>query len=145
MFVIFDLDGTLALDGHRQHHLHRRPRDWDAYHRACGGDRLCEAVAQVLLTHLARGHVVEIWTGRSEAVRDLTDDWMRRCCIPPGLVARMRPAGDERDTAALKRAWLREVRVVGRPEPDLVYEDMSSVVAMWREEGIPCFQVAPQL
>ena len=26
---------------------------------------------------------------------------------------------------------------------DLAFDDRDRVVAMWREEGVPCFQVAP--
>lgn len=38
--------------------------------------------------------------------------------------------------------WLMEARANGGA-PDLVYDDRGCVVAMWRSEGVPCFQVAP--
>ena len=35
MFVVFDLDGTLADDLHRQHHLEGDEPDWAAYFGDC--------------------------------------------------------------------------------------------------------------
>jgi hypothetical protein len=36
MFVVFDLDGTLASIEHRRHHLDRK--DWKAFFAACVDD-----------------------------------------------------------------------------------------------------------
>lgn len=52
---------------------------------------------------------------------------------------RMRLVGDHRPDTELKAGWLAEVR----SKPDLVFEDRSSVVEMWRSHGIICAQVAP--
>ena len=55
MFIVFDLDGTLADDAHRQHHITGDVRDWDAYFAACGDDApIIEPVMELLLT-LDRG------------------------------------------------------------------------------------------
>jgi hypothetical protein len=58
------------------------------------------------------------------------------------MLTRMRPAADHQTDVELKRAWLAEARANGGA-PDMVYDDRDSVVAMWRAEGVPCFQVAP--
>lgn len=140
--MVFDLDGTLALCGHRQHFLERAPRDWDSWHAACVNDELCLPVFRTLTAHLQAGHRVEIWTGRSNHVRIETEDWFDRHGIEVGLLTLMRPVGDHRPDIDLKREWLSAARKNGGP-PDLVYEDRARVVAMWREEGVACFQVAP--
>lgn len=142
MFVVFDLDGTLALTAHRQHYLERRPKDYDAFYAACGNDELCLPVFRSLWAHLGAGHRVEIWSGRSDQVRLETIMWFRRSGVPPELLTRMRRAGDYRPDVDVKREWLNEARRKGGA-PDVVYDDRDCVVAMWREEGIPCFQVAP--
>lgn len=141
-FVVFDLDGTLALNAHRQHFLQRAPKDWDAWHAACPQDVVNPAVMCALDAHELAGHRVEIWSGRSDRVRAETIAWMELHCIDPSLLTRMRPAGDHRPDVILKRGWLSESRVTGRG-PDLVYDDRDAAVAMWREAGVPCFQVAP--
>jgi len=36
--IIFDLDGTLALIGHRVHHITSEKPDWTAFYTACADD-----------------------------------------------------------------------------------------------------------
>lgn len=141
-FVVFDLDGTLALNEHRLHFIRRDPKDWDAFFAACPQDAINRAVRFTLEAHELAGHRVEIWSGRSDQVRAETVAWMELHCIDPSLLTRMRPVGDHRPDVILKRCWLREARANGGA-PDLVYDNRAVVVAMWREEGVPCFQVAP--
>lgn len=38
MFVVFDLDGTLADGDHRLHHITGETKDWRAFFAACGDD-----------------------------------------------------------------------------------------------------------
>jgi len=144
MFVVFDLDGTLSLNAHRQHFLEQVPKRWDEWHAACAEDPPCLPVIETLrLYYAARpAHRVEIWSGRSDVVRRETERWLLQQGINPLLLKRMRPAKDHRPDVDLKRKWLCEARANGGA-PDLVYDDRDRVVAMWREEGVRCFQVAP--
>lgn len=43
----------------------------------------------------------------------------------------------------LKRLWLNEMSQADRSRLTAVFDDRDKVVAMWREAGVPCFQVAP--
>lgn len=142
MYVVFDLDGTLALNEHRVHHIRKHPRDYDAFFAACVDDKLCVPVLRALEAHLTAFHRVEIWSGRSDQVLAETIAWLEHHGIHPGLLARMRRAGDHRPDIELKREWLRAAQASGSA-PDLVYDDRDCVVAMWRAEGVACFQVAP--
>ena len=145
MFVVFDLDGTLALVDHRRHHVTgpRGTRDYAAFYAAYVDDSVNEPVLQSLRAHAAAGHRVEIWSARSDEVRVQTEDWLAEACrLPACWLTHMRRAGDATPDVVLKRQWLHEVRL-GGGAPDLVYDDRSDVVRMWREEGIACFQVAP--
>lgn len=144
MFVVFDLDGTLADGEHRMHYISGEKKDWRAFFALCGDDKPIDAgigVLQSLLLH--GGHRVEIWTGRSDEVIDQTIGWFVEH-IGSTLWAqvdrlRMRPAGDYTQDHDLKADWLAE----SERKPDLVFEDRDRVVAMWRANGVPCFQVAP--
>lgn len=142
MFVVFDLDGTIALTEHRQHFLERSPRDYDAFFAACADDKPCLPVIAALRAHRGIRHRVEIWSGRSDQVRLQTEAWLEAHDVPAKLLKRMRRAGDHRPDTVVKREWLADARANGGA-PDLVYDDRDSVVAMWRAEGVPCFQVAP--
>lgn len=141
MFVVFDLDGTIAEITHRTH-LERgagKP-DWEAFFAECVNDSLNTPVAEALFAHLRSGNRVEIWSGRSAVVENQTRKWLYDFGIGPYLLTRMRPAGDNTPDTELKRSWLHELHPDERP--DVVYDDRQRVVDMWREEGITCFQVA---
>lgn len=144
MFVVFDLDGTLANCDHRIHHI-RMPetvgaeypqQDWRAFYAACKHDAPIYPIQAVACALADAGHRLEIWTGRSDECRADTVQWLAGNGLPE-LPLIMRAAGDHTADHKLKRAWLAE-----RGKPDLIFEDRASVVAMWREAGIMCCQVA---
>lgn len=142
MFVVFDLDGTLALNEHRQHFVARPKgeRDWPAFFQACDLDTLNVPIAEVLRALVANGHRVEIWSGRSAEVIDKTRVWLiQNGLYPPYIPFRCRDAGDQTPDHELKKSWLD----AADPKPDLVFDDRASVVKMWREAGVVCAQVAP--
>lgn len=136
MFVVFDLDGTLALTEHREHFLARHPKDWRGFYAACDKDTPCHPLVSVAQGLWSAGHVVEIWSGRSDEVREKTEAWLESWDLRH-LTLRMRPEGDHRPDTTLKAEWLRK-----HGKPDLVFEDRASMVAMWRSHGIVCCQVA---
>lgn len=187
--VIFDLDGTLALTGHRQHFVqlqdgspvavpggigtYRGPHekfaddvwvefpgtgkwsysrtdvafkpDWPAFFRACVDDLPNTPVIAALHAHRAAGHTVMIVSGRSDEVAAETITWLFKhvydgelCTFAPI----MRAAGDFTPDDELKRRWLNDGKIP-RERVLCAYDDRDKVVAMWRAEGIACFQVAP--
>lgn len=137
-FVVFDLDGTLACDLHRHHHLRDPEPRWDDYYRACVHDEPILPIINVMRALREGGARIEIWTGRSDLVEAETRAWFSRHGVP-WVRMRMRPHGDHSSDVEMKRKWLYDSDAV----PDLVFEDRARVVQMWREEGIRCAQVAP--
>lgn len=138
LFIVFDLDGTLALTDHRAHFLEREQKDWRGFYAACDGDKPCAPIIATFRALMVVGHQIEIWSGRSAEVREKTRAWL----CDNGLAAaniRMRQEGDHRPDTVLKLEWLTNAS----RKPDLIFEDRASVVAMWREQGIVCCQVAP--
>lgn len=140
LFIVFDLDGTLADTSHRAHYLTRPygEKDWRGFFAACDKDRPHNHVIAVLRALVAAGHDVEIWSGRSDEVRDKTEIWLREHGLD-AVPLRMRKAGDHTADEVLKRSWIAEAS----RKPDMIFDDRAKVVAMWRAEGIPCLQVAP--
>jgi phosphoglycolate phosphatase-like HAD superfamily hydrolase len=141
-FIVFDLDGTIALDAHRAVHLKTEPKDWALYFSLCESDIPALHVIEVL-RELSYSNHVEIWSGRSDQVRRETMRWLDTHIFKECLVdeVRLRSAGDFTHDDELKRKWLHEARAEGR-EVLMAFEDRARVVAMWRAEGVPCFQVA---
>lgn len=137
MFVIFDLDGTLADIDHRVHFVRNGKRDWKSFFAACVDDMPNLHVIDTLKAHVAAGHTVRIWSARSDVVRAETEKWLSDYGIDPWRLQHMRADGDSTPDVELKRYWLNQECI----RPDLIYDDRQRVVDMWRAEGISCFQV----
>lgn len=154
---IFDLDGTLALTEHRQHFLLDRsdPERWRKFFAACVDDEPNVPVIRTLQSLRRAGAECWIWSGRSDEVRAQTVEWLckhecfgsRTFTLPWWPLAaperfRMRKAGDFTPDEVLKRGWLNEIEPPEYARLTAVFDDRDKVVNMWREAGVPCFQVA---
>lgn len=139
--VIFDLDGTLALIGHRKHFVEcdKKDQNWDAFYEACDKDiqNLPIAVINRMFGN-SLGWVIFILSGRSEAVLGKTHDWLRFHGIRYEQL-RMRPEGDYTPDDVLKKQWAEEI---GIDRIAMVFDDRDKVVKMWRSLGLTCLQVA---
>lgn len=131
--IIVDLDGTLAELGDRN--------VFDA--ARCELDTLNPAVSSVVAALRAANPELQViaCTGRSEKHRDVTVAWLDTHCAVDLLL--MRPDGDQRPDFVVKRELFIE-----HVEPQfcvsIVFEDRDGVVAMWRDLGLDCFQVAEE-
>ena len=145
MFVVFDLDGTLADDLYRRHHVKRepgdqRPRNFDAYHEAANMDDPREPLVVLMNLLYFAAHRVEIWTGRDEAYREETRGWLYHRVGPWTIHVnlRMRPTGEYSLSANdMKGMWAEE-----DGWPDLVFDDRQQCVDWWESKGVLCCQVA---
>lgn len=149
---IFDLDGTLANCAHRLCYINGETKNWRAFFEACADDRPIHSTIATLKALRRSGAEIRIWTGRSDEVRVLTLEWLHRHGCMRSLwnplrrasELRMRKAGDHRPDHELKLEWLNaEIDWWGGEYITAVFEDRARVVQMWREAGVPCYQVAP--
>jgi FMN phosphatase YigB (HAD superfamily) len=138
--VLFDLDGTLANISHRRHLLDKTDEGWRAFYAACPKDTVNHAVAAAFDAHRYTGAAVWIVSGRSDEVRAETETWLKINGLWPDRLI-MRAAADHQPDHKLKASWLADGTI---PIDHIlcVYDDRSSVVSMWREAGLACFQVA---
>jgi hypothetical protein len=105
--AVFDLDGTLAETGHRQHFLERAPRDWNGFFGAAHRDTpLAEGVRMAV--EAAEECEVLYLTGRPERCRADTLAWLSAHGLPGGRL-RMRGASDRRPARVTKLEVLREL------------------------------------
>lgn len=155
---IFDLDGTLALIGHRRHFVEGEKKDWRGFFAACTEDVPNWPVIKTLHGLRKSGAEIWIWSGRSDEVLDQTVEWLQKYnCMPKAMfwdgvldswfrapeAFRMRKAGDHQDDVSLKSQWLSEIEPPEYSRLTAVFDDRKRVVDMWRAANIPCFQVAP--
>jgi hypothetical protein len=143
-FVIFDLDGTIANIDHRRHFVEGKgsratDEEWRCFFAACVDDRPNEPVIETLRALRAQGYRIIILSGRSDEVGDETKAWLKENQVPYDELY-MRPEGNYEPD----QKW--KARFLGKFAPAeilCVFDDRDKVVRMWRDHGIPCFQVAP--
>jgi hypothetical protein len=136
--IVVDLDGTLALDHHRNHHLQRTPRDWDAYFAACRNDAPNYPVIALVQSLYECEYKIHIVTGRRGDCFAATVEWLSEYDIPYDRL-QMRDLGERLDDHLLKRHMVDEYfdKIL------FVIEDRQRVVDMWRASGLTCLQCAP--
>lgn len=142
--VIFDLDGTLALIEKRRKLADKGngKMNWKVFF-APENIQLDEPNIPVIKTFQAMklaGFRVGIFSGRDAISKTETEIWLKKWDVDYDFL-RMRPQRDYTPDDVLKKQWLDEFLTEGH-EVMCVFDDRDKVVKMWRENGIPCFQVA---
>lgn len=132
--IICDIDGTIALRGDRDPHDHDSSME----------DGVNWPVVRIVDALQKSGvYDIVLMSGRSEKFQAVTEYWLwTHKLMPYRLELIMRPLGDERDDAVVKRE-LYERHAFLRRRTWAVIDDRQRVVDMWRAIGLPCLQVAP--
>jgi hypothetical protein len=139
--IIVDLDGTLCMNEHRRHFMRQVPKDRDSFHGALSQDKVNPNIASLL--NLMRDHCdykIVILTGRPDTYREPTVLWLSANYIEHDDLL-MRTAGDCRPDTEVK-AEIFKHGIAGYYDVQFALEDKDSVVKMWRELGVECWQVA---
>lgn len=148
---IFDIDGTLADNEHRQGYLRAQKKNWKAFKDEILNDTpYHDIVALLAILHKAGSRII-LCSGREDGTeRNHTITWLVKHDIWP-LVAEtpygekalyMRATGDYRDDSIVKWELFEQIQKDGF-DPLMVFDDRDRVVNMWREKGIRCLQVQP--
>jgi hypothetical protein len=137
--IVFDIDGTLSIVGNRVKYLQQEPKNWDAFYSACWQDKPNTPVVE-LCCNLEHHYDIIFVTGRREETRGVTLQWLYENGLGNDLNDKlfMRKDGDHRHDTIVKPELVKEF--LG--DIKMVFEDRNSMVAKWRELGIPCMQVA---
>lgn len=130
--VLADIDGTTALMAARS------PFDETRVHE----DRPNLPVIAVIRAMAATGNEIVFLSGRTDACRTATYDWLCEHVGVPFQGLYMRAAGDMRKDAIVKRE-LFDRHIRDSYDVTCVLDDRDQVVAAWRELGLTCLQVAP--
>jgi len=155
--IIFDLDGTLADCEHRRHFVEDRREiaqlneihligdrfkpDWQAFYEACDKDVPINSTIAILNQCLYAEYKIDVWSGRSECVREKTERWLVKHTLFSSkypFEIRMRPIGNTEPDEMLKEMWLDEAIAKGK-KIDFVFDDRPKVIRMWRRRGIFVF------
>ena len=123
--IICDLDGTLALLNGRN--------PFDA--SRCDEDLLNEPVASIL-----KGRKVILVSGRDDKYKEPTLRFLEKHHIEYEVLL-MRKNKDQRKDSIVKKEIF-DTHIRPNYNIDFVLDDRNQVVAMWREIGLTCLQVA---
>ena len=142
---IFDIDGTLALNEHRKHHIKGPKKDWRAFYDACPMDLPNWPVIHTLQAILADGAEIWFFTGRDELTRVATEEWLKMNVLQGQAIVllRMRPVANYTPDDVMKEQWLAGMSGHDRSRLIATFDDRDKVVSMWRRNGVTCYQVAP--
>ncbi len=142
MIYLVDIDGTLADLSHRLPFIQNKPADWKRFFAACPQDKPIQEVIEVVQSLTSYGHSVIAVSGRSDEIRQETEDWLYHHGI---LFTKlyMRHAGDHREDSIVKSELLDEI-LKDTPISSIggVFDDRRQVVDMFRKRGLRVFQVA---
>jgi len=139
--VIFDIDGTMADNSHRQCYVAGGRREWEKFFSLMGEDLPVMPIIELCrVLYLSGQYEMLIFSGRPERYRALTEQWLTWNKVPC-LPLTMRKNGDYRSDAEVKEEMLQVLQAKGK-EIAFVVDDRNTVVEMWRTHGIVCLQCA---
>lgn len=137
MRVVFDIDGTIANNAHRE--VHAIAKDWDKFHSLCHLDPPIGPTLEILHALSNDRHIIEIWTARPDTYLKETCEWLHVNGIEHDVLM-MRAAGDWRRAYILKLEWY--LQRSPKQRPALVFEDHPETVRLLRAAGAIVHQVA---
>ncbi|CAN5185072.1 hypothetical protein BH23GEM4_BH23GEM4_22120 [soil metagenome] len=138
--AVWDLDGTLADDRARAHHVEVAPgelRDWEAYFGAIETDTPIDASMEILRALHDRDVRIVFLTGRPEYTRPSTERWLAEHGMEGYDVLLMRPPGEARHAGEWKAEEI--VRLRERYRLVCAFEDRIDVAEHLRLAGVPVF------
>lgn len=138
--VIWDLDGTLANDSARAHHVEVPmgvERNWAAYFDAIDQDAPIAASMELLHALHAQGVRIVFLTGRPEYTRPKTEHWLHAHGMTGYDELLMRPEGERRPAGEFKADEV--VRLRERYHLICAFEDRIDVAEHLRRAGVPVF------
>ena len=143
MIIIFDIDGTLMDIEHRRHFVNDGNNDWDSFQdpTIMANDTPNWPVVNIAtMMNSTVANKVLMVSARNERHREVTEQQMTDVGLGNCFLF-LRDDDDFRTDDVFKKDILDEL-IAQDLKPDLVFDDRNGVVNMWRENGIPCFQVA---
>jgi predicted kinase len=144
--VLLDIDGTIADCGHRREKLQPDPlvkKDWHAFYQNVVADPPIVPIIDLAKTLEYAGYVIYVVSGRPIQLKGIevgkeTVEWLANHNVPYKHLF-MRNSGDSREDVIIKQEILDKL-----PKDRIVYvlDDRSSVISMWRRNGLTALQVA---
>ena len=137
--AIFDVDGTLMDINHRRKYVEGEQKDWKKFFELMEFDTIRDDVFHLAHALHKDGYVIIVCSGRNEKHREITEKQLAFGKLEYQALM-MRGDADYRPDWEVKREMLAEIRNSGF-DPKISVDDRPSVVSMWRDHGLTCFDV----
>ena len=137
--AIFDVDGTLMDINHRRKYVEGEQKDWKKFFELMEFDTIRDDVFHMAHALHKDGYVIIVCSGRNEKHREITEKQLAFGKLEYQALM-MRGDADYRPDWEVKREMLAEIRNSGF-DPKISVDDRPSVVSMWRDHGLTCFDV----
>jgi len=135
--IICDIDGTLADIEHRRRFVDGSEKiHWLSFNESMVMDTVKAPVAALIHTMRQSGHRVILSSGRGEAYRPHTVEWLESNEIEYDEL-RMRAHHDNRKDREVKYDMFTDEEL---ERVLFVVDDRQQVVDMWRDRGLTCLQ-----
>ena len=124
--IIFDLDGTMALNDHRSYY---------DYSEKVKKDKV-NIVLKMLLSLVNNNTDIKLFavSGREGVCKEWTEEWLTDCLIPYDNLY-MREAGDNRPDDIVKKE-IYDKYIKDKYHVVCVFDDRKRVLRMWKNEGL---------
>lgn len=137
--AIFDVDGTLMNIEHRRKYVSGDKKDWKSFFDYMEFDTIRDDVFHLAHALQKDGYHIFVCSGRNEKHRDITEKQLAFGKLDYQVLM-MRADDDYRPDYEVKAEMLTKMRESGF-DPRIAVDDRPSVVKMWRDEGLTCFDV----
>lgn len=139
MYVVFDIDGTLAnTDERRLVYLRTEPKNWDAFHFGSITDYVNLNVYELYQAYHDQGTDIVILTARPETYREITEKWLRQNGIFYKKLL-MRADRDYRKDGLVKLDEIRLLEAEYGIAPIIIFDDSENVIDTLTEHSYNVF------
>lgn len=143
-YIIVDIDGTLANNKHRVHHVRRfdnNKADWDNFFSEIDKDTLIQSTKDLIDKDYATFPVV-IVTGRPEKYREITKNWLKKYNVRHDILL-MRRDSDKRPDNVVKQEILD--LYLDKNKVEVCIDDRPIIIRQWKKNGLNIIDVGDGL
>lgn len=136
--AIFDVDGTLANNKHREHHLFEEPKNWKAFFSKEHLDTPIISTKTIMNNLFETCHDITVFavTARNKSSEQVTKDWLQKNNINYDKLIILREDGNYINDDELKTKYINSLIETGY-EPVMIFEDRKRIADAIRAMNIP--------
>ena len=142
--LVVDVDGTISQVGERLKFITQNPKNWDLFYASSFDDAPVPEICRLVKMYHDAGYPIVFNTGRKEAVREITINWISKHISPEvaaDCIMLMRANQDFRSDEEVKPENLDRIGLTP-DKVEFMLDDRLKVTAKFRSLGYKVLQVA---